>query len=163
VPRLFPWLLRGLWVALPFTAGPALADALHPAATAVRTLASVGLWAGWAAGTVAVLVPHPVFLTGLRILAPAAAVAALAAVAVGLPVAALLLRSLHALSRRWVVFVPAGVVLHDHMTLADPVLVRRQAVRALGPASPATDALDLTQRALGLVLELALAEPVALA
>ena len=74
-----------------------------------------------------------------------------------LPASAVLARSLHELARRWVVFVPAGVVLHDPLALADPVLFRRQLVEALGPA-PATagDALDITQRALGLALELRL-------
>lgn len=82
-----------------------------------------------------------------------------AAVVVGLPLAAVLLRSLHGLSRRWVVFVPAGLVLHDPLSLVDPVLFPRQAVEALGPAPSDTDALDLTQRALGLALELRLREP----
>lgn len=63
-------------------------------------------------------------------------------------------RSLHRLSRRWVVFVPAGVVLHDPMTLADPLLVRRQSIAGLGPAAVGTDALDLSLGAPGLALEL---------
>ncbi|MGH9268266.1 MAG: hypothetical protein ACRD0D_08815, partial [Acidimicrobiales bacterium] len=63
---------------------------------------------------------------------------------------------------RWVVFVPAGMVLHDPASLADPVLFRRQAITALGPARAGSSALDLTQSALGLVLELALVDPVPL-
>lgn len=74
----------------------------------------------------------------------------------------LLFRAMHGLSRRWLVFVPAGVVLHDHMALGDPVLFRRQVVARLGPAPADTDALDLTQAAPGLGLELALTEEVAL-
>ena len=80
--------------------------------------------------------------------------------AVGLPVAVVLLRALHGLSRRWVVFVPAGVVLHDPLGLVDPVLFRRQVIQALRPAPAGTDSLDLTQRALGLALELVLTEKV---
>ena len=67
-------------------------------------------------------------------------------------------RSLHQLSRRWVVFVRVGFVLHDPVTLADPVLFRKQDVRSLGPA-PADaegDSTDVTGRALGLALELRL-------
>ncbi|HEY2430327.1 MAG TPA: hypothetical protein VGI06_15410, partial [Acidimicrobiales bacterium] len=69
-------------------------------------------------------------------------------------------RPLHQLSRRWVVFVPAGLVLHDPMSLRDPVLFRRQVVESVGPAPVGTDALDLTQGALGLALELRLREKV---
>jgi len=71
-------------------------------------------------------------------------------------------RSLHQLSRRWLVFVRNGFVLHDPLTLADPVLFPKQEVRSLGPA-PADaegDATDLTGRALGLALELRLAEAI---
>jgi hypothetical protein len=64
--------------------------------------------------------------------------------------------ALHGLSRRWVVFVPAGLVLHDRMTLVDPVLFPRATIESLGPAPADTDSLDLTQRAPGLALELIL-------
>jgi hypothetical protein len=80
--------------------------------------------------------------------------------AVGLPVAGVLARSLHGLARRWVVFVPAGVVVHDELALADPILFQRRGIAGLRPAPAGTDAQDLTQRALGLALELALTEPV---
>ena len=239
--RRFPWLLRLWWAALPFTAGPSLAAGLRGWDDAPRALASVGLWAGWAVGLAATLVPHPIALTTLRVLAPAGMVAALAlapgshlaplaiawtavmtslslapdtgmfcvngpaypnerrfplrvpaallagpivlawasavtglaagpllladghwvaggvAVALGAPVAAVLLRSLHGLSRRWAVFVPAGLVLHDPLTLTDPVLLRRQEVVSLRPAPAHSTALDLTQRAPGLALEVVLA------
>jgi len=72
-------------------------------------------------------------------------------------------RPLHQLSRRWAVFVPAGLVLHDPMTLRDPVLFRRQIIDGLGPAPADTDSLDLTQGALGLALELRLREKVPMA
>jgi hypothetical protein len=81
------------------------------------------------------------------------------ATAAGIPAAFVLVRALDGLSRRWVVFVPAGVVLHDSMTLADPVLFPRPMVVSLGPAPADTEALDLTQRAYGLALELDLSEP----
>jgi hypothetical protein len=59
--------------------------------------------------------------------------------------------------------VPAGLVLHDPITVVDPVLLRRQSVARLGPALEGTTALDLTQKAPGLALEVALSEEVALA
>ena len=74
------------------------------------------------------------------------------------PLVYVLSRSLHGLSRRWIVFVPAGLVLHDPSTLADPVLFRRQTVTSFGPAPRDSAGLDLTQRAPGLALELALRE-----
>ena len=52
-------------------------------------------------------------------------VAGLALMVVGLPAAVLAVRALHGLARRWVVFVPAGLVLHDHHALVDPVLFPR--------------------------------------
>ncbi len=81
---------------------------------------------------------------------------------VGLPIAAVAVRALHGLARRWVVLVPAGLVLHDHQALVEPVLFPRRSIRRLGPAptDEVAGALDLTQRALGLALELDLAEPV---
>jgi hypothetical protein len=84
------------------------------------------------------------------------------ALAVGLPAAWWGLRTLHTLSRRWVVLVPGGMVLHDPLAIVDPVLVRRTSVRSFGPAPADTDALDLTRGALGLALELRLSEPVPL-
>ena len=80
----------------------------------------------------------------------------------GLPATVVLARAMHGLSRRWVVFVPAGVVVHDPITLADPVLFRRKLIAALGPAPADSRALDLTQAAPGLALELVLTEEVPL-
>ena len=31
-------------------------------------------------------------------------------------------RALHQLTQRWLVFVPAGLVVHDHLSVGDPVL-----------------------------------------
>jgi hypothetical protein len=244
--RLFPWLLRLFWAVLPFTVGPALAAVLDQRSDAVQTVASTGLWLGWAVSFGATLVLHPISLTMVRLAAPfvvsvavaaaiegevsamalsSALVAALVAfaaeigaayvngsaypnerrlplrvpgpllfgplalawalavvlpsvavlllaaerwvaggilVAIAAPISFVLVRAMHGLSRRWVVFVPAGLVLHDPMTLADPVLFRRQTVGRLGPAAADTDALDLTQRAPGIALELASKEEVQL-
>lgn len=74
--------------------------------------------------------------------------------------AAVAARSLVVLTRRWLVFVPAGLVLHDPLTLADPVLFERKIIEKLRAAPSDTDSLDLTQSALGLALELVLTEKV---
>ena len=75
------------------------------------------------------------------------------AVVVGLALIAIGLRALHQLSRRWIVFVPTGFVLHDLSVLTEPVLFRRTAVERLGPAIAGTPARDLSLAAAGLVLE----------
>ncbi|MGH9277329.1 MAG: hypothetical protein ACRD12_04390, partial [Acidimicrobiales bacterium] len=251
--QIVKWGVRLLWVAMPFTVGPSLADLLDGASRPVQIVASTGLWAAWAAGVVATAVALPVSLTVLRVLAPAAVVLAvwsaltglrgpnamtgltsasilaigwttvvaawifspplgalcvngpaypnerrfllrvpaamlfgplgvawalaLAGVAVGpLLLAAeqwvlggfvtvvgaalsyVLFRGIHDLSRRWVVFVPAGIVLHDPVTITDPVLLRRQSIVRVGPAVTGTDALDLSQKAPGLALAIDLSE-----
>ena len=68
-------------------------------------------------------------------------------------------RSLAALSQRWLVFVPAGVVLHDNMVLADPFLIRKSMIKGIGPALASTDGLDLTMSSIGMSLEVELYEP----
>lgn len=68
-------------------------------------------------------------------------------------------RAVDALANRWFVLVPAGVVLKDHVTLAEPVLFRRADVASLSPAPANTEALDLTARSFGLALELVLRAP----
>ena len=250
VARAWPWALRVAWAAIPLAAGPRLAAALDPRSPAMRSVASIGLWAGWTIVLLATLIPHPLGLTAVRIGVPAGAVAVSAALVshpgpawgalvalittasatglafsapigmafvngpaypnerrfplsppgalllgplpvawclavggpaatvlllaarlwvagavagvLGLPAAAVMARSLHGLSRRWVVFVPAGLVLHDPLSVADPVLFRRQLMVSLRPAPAECDALDLTQAAPGLALELVLKESVAM-
>ena len=84
------------------------------------------------------------------------------AVVVAVAALALLGRALHGLSRRWVVFVPAGLVIHDPMTLADPVLFPKLQIAAIDIAEAGTTALDLTQNSPGLAVELALRETASL-
>jgi hypothetical protein len=112
----------------------------------------------------------PVWVAGAAMVAaPAAAVLLLAdgQWAIGIVVSVVAVaavyvsaRALYALTRRWVVFVPAGLVLHDPLALTDPVLFERGVVESLHAAPADTDSLDLTQRALGLALELVLLEKV---
>ncbi len=90
-------------------------------------------------------------------------VAGVLALVVGLPVAVVAARALHGLSRRWLVFVPAGVVLHDPLTLAEPILLQRATVRSFAPAPAGTDAIDLTGGAWGLAVEARLVAAISLA
>lgn len=242
------WPLRVAWTALPLVAGPGISGLATGRSTAVALVLQIVLWGGWGAGLVALLVPHPLSLTVLRLLVPALLVVALielaspersvanvmalaAAVVVGLGVysphtadtmvdgasyghelrlclrtplalwagplplaatvlwlgivtgplllaarqwvfgtatavigwaaAAVVAPKLHALARRWLVFVPTGMVLHDHSLLSEPVLFPRPRIRLLSPARPDTTAVDLTAGAAGLVVEVELSTPVA--
>lgn len=86
-------------------------------------------------------VPLAVVLTaagvsvGPLLLADGRVVPGVVAVVIGFPLAFVLARSLHALSRRWLVLVPAGVVVADPLTLADPVLMRRENIELVERAS----------------------------
>jgi hypothetical protein len=104
---------------------------------------------------------------GALLLAAGAWLAGAIVLVAGLPVAVILARALHGLSERWIVFVPAGLVLHDPLALIDPVLFPRKVIAALragqpDPDNPRGNAVDLGQRAPGLALELVLLEPVLL-
>lgn len=68
------------------------------------------------------------------------------------------IRSLHVLSQRWVVFVPAGVVIVDRLSLADALLVPKASVASIGPAPADSTARDLTAGATGLALQIDFAE-----
>lgn len=70
-------------------------------------------------------------------------------------------RLLYQLARRWIVFVPAGFVVHDPFQLAEPVLLPRGSINRLGPAEVGSelDGLDLSAGSLGLALEVETSEP----
>lgn len=59
--------MRLSWLALPFTAGTAIADALANRSDEVQVVAALLLWSAWAAVIVSVLVPRPAGLVGLRV------------------------------------------------------------------------------------------------
>lgn len=250
-PRLrpfVPWALRVPWVLLPLVAGPAFAASLRPTSPAIQTTASVMLWVVWAVTLLATLIPAPATLAAVRVIIPAAPVAAAWAVAtdrpstlavagalvgtvaaavvalspavgrafvngpaypneqrhllrlpgalilgpvplawaitVAAPTATVLLaaaglwfgavaaavvlgpaavvaaQSLYRLTQRWLVLVPAGLVLRDGLALTEPVLFRRTLIETLRPAPADSDSLDLTGGAAGLALELVLTEKV---
>jgi hypothetical protein len=77
--------------------------------------------------------------------------------AVGTAVVVFGTRSLHQLARRWLVMVPAGVVIHDPASVTSQ-LFRRRTIASMGPAPADSGALDLTAGALGLALEMQLTE-----
>ncbi len=110
----------------------------------------------WLAGLVVVGGP----VGGVLLVAAGEPVAGAALLVVGGALAFFAGRALFGLTRRWFVFVPAGVVLHDPMSLTDPVLFERKVIETLRAAPATTDSLDLTMGSLGLALELVLTEKV---
>lgn len=65
---------------------------------------------------------------------------------------------LHRLSNRWLVFVPAGLVVHDKTALREPQLFRVEDIEAFGPAPADSEEQDLSLDALGLALRVTLKE-----
>lgn len=244
------WLLRLMWLSLPFTMGESISAAVDGRSTAVAATAAGLGWAAWAVGLVASFVTMPVALTALRWVVPAAPIGAAALLfvdapngdgaagtsvlgviglaaalvsaacassgevadvyangasygderrfalripigfllgavptfwivsvagttigalllaakawvggailtAIGVATLVVALRAFHALNRRWLVFVPAGITVVDHLALVDPALFPKARISRFGPAYNDTTAKDLTSNTPGLVLEVA--------
>jgi hypothetical protein len=66
----------------------------------------------------------------------------------------------HRLSKRWFVLVPAGVVVHDPVVLADTFPLRTAQVASIGLAPADTRAADLTGPASGYAVEISTTESV---
>lgn len=67
-----------------------------------------------------------------------------------------LLKRYHRLSRRWLVVVPAGVVIHDHVVLSETAMFSVTDVGDAGLALVGSEAADLTGTALGPRVEIRL-------
>ena len=67
-------------------------------------------------------------------------------------------RRLHGLARRWLVVVPAGLVVHDHLVLAETVMVRRHEISSLVDAPRSGEEADLTGGVLGRRIVVSLAD-----
>jgi hypothetical protein len=103
-----------------------------------------------------------VMITALILAVPALAggawvLGALSVIVAGGGLAALP-RRWHQLSRRWLVLVPAGIVVHDPVVLADTLMLPRRIVAtvALDDRHTPTQAADLTGPTPGLAVELTL-------
>ncbi|NCZ87641.1 MAG: hypothetical protein EBY92_00360 [Actinobacteria bacterium] len=110
-------------------------------------LPSALVWlVAWALGAVALLVEPSI----------ATAIAALASALL----AAFGWRRVSVLAQRWLVFVPAGIAVHDPLMLRDTFMVRRHDVRAVGTAdmSPLSDeSFDITGTTWGQPVQITLA------
>jgi len=83
----------------------------------------------------------------------------LSTTALFIALAVFMLRRALVLSRRWLVFVPAGIAVHDPLLLRDTFMVRNHDVRALRDAASNTEAFDVTGTTWGTPLELVLSHP----
>lgn len=70
-------------------------------------------------------------------------------VAVGVLLTIVLPSRFHRLSRRWLVVVPAGVVLHDHVVLAETAMFTRPSIASISPTDRSPDVADLSGRCRG--------------
>lgn len=117
---------------------------LRPPAGAILALAIV--WIPLAAGAVAapLLLAAGAWWLGLPVAAATAALAWWAG------------RRIHRLARRWLVLVPAGLVVHDHVVLAETLMFRAASVAGLHLALADTGAADVTGPAGGHAVEIGL-------
>jgi hypothetical protein len=113
-------------------------------------LAAVVAWLLWATATI----------VGPLLLAAESWVAGGALSALALTGVVLLGPRWHRLSRRWFVLVPAGVVVHDPVVLADTFPLRTAQVASIRLAPADTQAADLTGPASGYAVEIATTESV---
>lgn len=65
-----------------------------------------------------------------------------------------------AMAKRWLVFVPAGLVVHDPIVLADTLMVKTNQLGAIRLAPADTEAADLTGPASGYAIEVSTTESV---
>lgn len=114
-----------------------------PLAFVVPIALTTALW-------VAAVVAAPLLL-GARQWAVGSAVTVLA-----IALTWLTLTRLHVLSRRWLVIVPAGIVVHDHVVLAETLMIQRRDVVQIDLALAGTEAADLTGPCAGHVVEIVL-------
>ncbi len=99
-------------------------------------------------------------LTGPLLLAARSWIAGVALTALAIGGVAWSWRRWHRLARRWFVIVPVGLVVHDHLVLAETLMLRRNEITALRLAPADTEAADLTGPAAGHAIEIVTPSPV---
>lgn len=241
-----PWIARGAWLLVAVVGGSAVESAVDGRSDAIGWVAAVGGWTVWAIVALALAIASVRSLTVVRVGAPLALIAAVAAAIGGAPATELILLTVtaalataavsaaelgrrfvqasaygdeerfplkmpaaagaaagiawllwaptavagplllaagswvlgvlasalavgglillgprwHRLSKRWFVLVPAGVVLHDPVVLADTMPLRTSQVAGLRLAPADTEAADLTGPASGYAIEVATTETI---
>jgi len=113
-------------------------------------LAAIVTWVLWA----------PALVAGPLLIAARSWIAGVVLCALAVGGVVLLGPRWHRLSLRWFVLVPAGVVVHDPVVLADTFPLRTAQIDSIGLASADTEAADLTGPASGYAVEVATTESV---
>ena len=113
-------------------------------------LAAIVAWVLWA----------PALIAGPLLIAAQSWIAGVLLSVVAIAGAVLLGPRWHRLSLRWFVLVPAGVVVHDPVVLADTFPLRTGQVASIGLAPADTEAADLTGPASGYAVEISTTESV---
>ena len=112
--------------------------------------AAVASWIVWALAIV----------TGPLLLATGTWFAGLPVTVIAVVATVFFPRRWHLLARRWMVLVPAGLVLHDPVVLGETLMLRRTQVASIGLARADTEAADLTGPATGHAVEVRTTETV---
>lgn len=99
------------------------------------------------------------WITGPLSLAAGSWIPGIALSAVAVTATVVLGRRFHRMARRWMVLVPAGVVVHDPLLLAETVMVRRNELVGVRLASDTASALDLTGLTWGAAVQIDAREP----
>jgi hypothetical protein len=112
------------------------------------------------AATVAWMLWAPALITGPLLIAAHSWIAGVAITALAVAGVGLLGPRWHRLSQRWFVLVPAGIVVHDPVVLADTFPLRTAQVASIALAPADTEAADLTGPASGYAVEISTTESV---
>ncbi|MDX2378311.1 MAG: hypothetical protein QNM02_00955 [Acidimicrobiia bacterium] len=235
------WAARLAWLLVALLGGEAVEAAIDGRSSAVRWVSAIGAWTIWAVVALALAIPSVRSLTVVRVFAPVAVAAGIAAALAGAPATDLVLYGIpafgavaaaytpefgiayaqasaygdehrfplrapaatgavaivlwlgwvplllagplllaatmwlvgglvsagaiagavfllprwHRLAQRWLVLVPAGLVVRDPIVLAETLMLRSREVRTISLALADTGAADLTGPASGYALEVA--------
>lgn len=79
-------------------------------------------------------------------------------VAIGILLSRTIPRRLHRLARRWLVLVPVGIVVHDHLVLHETIMAHSGKISSVTRTSHVVEAADLTGGVFGDRIAIALAE-----
>ena len=79
-------------------------------------------------------------------------------VAIGILLSRTIPQRLHRLAHRWLVIVPVGIVVHDHLVLHETIMAHTEKILSAARASDVGEAADLTGGVIGDRLTIALTE-----
>jgi len=79
-------------------------------------------------------------------------------VAIGILLSRTIPQRLHRLARRWLVLVPVGIVVHDHLVLHETIMAHSEKILSVTRTSEVGEAADLTGGVIGDRLTIALTE-----